>query len=307
MDAFLFYIDDWLSSRKVEEMDQLEELAYFRLLVYAAKEPDCGLPKDPRRLAKWSRLGAQWGKLTRDPDFQFDNTTSGEKILACFEIEKDGRIYNKRLLQTFTKYQASLEQRKAAANRRWGKSIPAPATESATTADANADANAYPPDGPLAPESHNASHSVRNATRVGDGNGNGNVLESTKTEEQTKNSKLAVIPFPSNFTNQDLNPFRIFEEIWLAYPEAGRSRKEMSRGVFFGILDQFKGKELELLDTILAGLTAWRQSDLWTRGAVHGIRNWLSERLWIETPPPPQRLERQQQSAVASGPQYREL
>jgi hypothetical protein len=296
MDAFLFYIDDWISSRKVEEMDQLEELAYFRLLLYAAKEDDCGLPKDPRRLARWSRLGAQWDMLTKDPEFQYDNKTSGQKILDCFPIEVNGRIYNERALKVFSKYKSAKEQKKAAANKRWGHSANAsnvhPQCGDHADAYAGASSFGYAGSDAAVASSHDVSQCGKDAIRVE----NGYELESTKNKELLLDStkperRTGVIEFPTSGGNAlaaipRLNPYDIFEQIWQAYPEQGRSRKVISRGVFFGVLAQFEGKESELLTTILAGIAVWRDSDLWTRGAVHHIKNWLSERLWIETPPP---------------------
>ncbi len=122
MDAFLFYVDDWLSSKRVNEMDAHEERGYLRLLLHAAKEPDCGLPDDPKRLALMSKLGAQWNRPTRDKKFRF-GATSVEKLLACFEIKKNGRIYNERLLQVFNKHKDVVEARQKAARAKYAMRV----------------------------------------------------------------------------------------------------------------------------------------------------------------------------------------
>lgn len=100
MRAFLFYIDDWLSSKKIARMDAVEERGYLRLLLYAATEPDCGLPNDDDELANISLLGPQWNKPTADEFKRFKSQTSGQKLRACF-IEKGERLFNDRLLREF--------------------------------------------------------------------------------------------------------------------------------------------------------------------------------------------------------------
>ncbi len=84
--AFLFYVEDWLSSTAIDLMSAGEERGYLRLLLHMWKRPDCGLPNDDRVLAHLSKLGKQWhGK-------------SGAVVRAEF-FERDGRLYNERLLR----------------------------------------------------------------------------------------------------------------------------------------------------------------------------------------------------------------
>jgi uncharacterized protein YdaU (DUF1376 family) len=54
--AFLFYVEDWLSSTAIDLMTAAEERGYLRLLLHAWKNPDCGLPNDDRILAHLSKL-----------------------------------------------------------------------------------------------------------------------------------------------------------------------------------------------------------------------------------------------------------
>lgn len=85
-EAFLFYVDDWLSSPNVALLSLEEEGAYLNLLMRAWKQPDCGLPNDDAALAAWSKLGAaKWKK-------------SGARLRALFE-EQNGRLYNPRLMR----------------------------------------------------------------------------------------------------------------------------------------------------------------------------------------------------------------
>lgn len=124
MRAFLFYIDDWLSSKKVDLMDAHEERGYLRLLLRAATETDCGLPDDDSQLAVFSKLGAQWFKPTKEKDFRLGEKTSGQKLRECFFV-RDGRLFNERLLKEW-EYQKSISEKRSKASaagnaKRWHK------------------------------------------------------------------------------------------------------------------------------------------------------------------------------------------
>jgi hypothetical protein len=121
MDAFLLYVDDWLSSKKIAMMDAVEERGYLRLLLYAAKEPDCGLPDDDNQLAVISLLGHQWNRVTKellkrthDPETRVFRT-SGAKLRECF-LARDGRLYNTRLMQEFI-HQKEVREARARAGK----------------------------------------------------------------------------------------------------------------------------------------------------------------------------------------------
>lgn len=110
--AFFFYVDDWLSSSRIVLMDADEERGYLRLLLHSWKQPDCGLPADPATLAALAKIPlGKWKRI------------HGQKILACF-FERDGRIYNERLLRE-RQYQEDYHKNRASAGRkgaekRWG-------------------------------------------------------------------------------------------------------------------------------------------------------------------------------------------
>jgi uncharacterized protein YdaU (DUF1376 family) len=108
--AFLFYVEDWLSSTAIDLMTAAEERGYLRLLLHAWKNPDCGLPNDDRILAHLSKLETEW------------QTGSGEVVRAEF-FERDGRLYNERLLRERENQRAVREARsgagKAGAESRW--------------------------------------------------------------------------------------------------------------------------------------------------------------------------------------------
>lgn len=106
MKAFLFFVDDWLASTKIAAMNAEEERAYLRLLLHAAKQDDCGLPDDDRLLAELSRLGPKWKR------------ESGHRVRACFEL-RDGRLYNARLLQEWTRQQEFRSKQSQRAKGRW--------------------------------------------------------------------------------------------------------------------------------------------------------------------------------------------
>lgn len=197
MDAFLFYIDDWTSSHRVEEMDQLEELAYFRLLIYAAKQPDCGIPDNPKLLAKLSRLNGQWDQVTSDESYRFDDRTSGQKVVACFEIRHNGRLYNIRLLKTFIKYLETKIRTSGAAKKRWNQDAEPEHMLAQSLSYANAllehsDATPY------AQPTHDlctpVASSVVSARASEHGNGNGH---SSETPKSTEFSTTPAVPKPS--------------------------------------------------------------------------------------------------------------
>jgi|TARA_R110002126_G_scaffold4000_2_gene21840 hypothetical protein len=113
MNAFLFYVDDWISSAHVEMMDAAEERGYLRLLLRCAKEEDCGIPHDAAQLSIMSMLGAQWWKQTADKSRRIGEMTSGDKLLKCFE-SRGGRLYNLRLLKEFENQKRIREERRIA-------------------------------------------------------------------------------------------------------------------------------------------------------------------------------------------------
>lgn len=110
--AFPFYPNDWLSSTQIALMTPAEEGAYIRLLCIAWNEPDCGLPDDEEQLARLSRLGADWNKV------------SYNRVIACF-VKRGERLYNERLLiewkkQKEYKKKASMAGKKGMQTR-WGQ------------------------------------------------------------------------------------------------------------------------------------------------------------------------------------------
>lgn len=123
--AFLFYVEDWLSSTAIDLMTGAEERGYLRLLLHAWKAPDCGLPNDDRVLARLSRLDGEW------------HTGSGAVVRSEF-FEKDGRLYNARLLKERENQIAVRMARsgagKAGAEARWnGKRMVLPIANASQT------------------------------------------------------------------------------------------------------------------------------------------------------------------------------
>jgi len=117
-------IDYWLSSPAIESMDAFEERGYLRLLLYAARQEDCGVPGDDAALAAISLLGRQWYKLSRDRTKRANNLTSGQKLRSCF-FERDGRLYDEGLLRQWESQNHVKEMRRRAGQlgnqRRWGQ------------------------------------------------------------------------------------------------------------------------------------------------------------------------------------------
>lgn len=117
MNVLPLFIDDWLSSPRIEAMDAAEERGYMRLLMRAAKN-DGWIANDPVELALWSKLGRQWNKVTHDPKYRVRGVTSGQKILECF-VERGDRLYNQRLEIAIFSFKNLQEQRRKAAQKRW--------------------------------------------------------------------------------------------------------------------------------------------------------------------------------------------
>lgn len=111
-DAFLLYVDDWLSSSRIELMDAHEERGYLRLLMRAWKQSDCGLPTDELTLAAWSKMGSQWFRETADRALRVPGMTSGQKVLQCF-FSRDGRFFNERQLSE-RQYQERVNEKRRA-------------------------------------------------------------------------------------------------------------------------------------------------------------------------------------------------
>ncbi len=99
--AFQFYPNEWLGSQNVTLMTAAEEGAYIRLLAYAWGNIDCGLEDDDQILSVLSRLGEGWfngGSL---------------KVRKCF-IERNGKLYNERLLEERKKQEEWAEKSRQA-------------------------------------------------------------------------------------------------------------------------------------------------------------------------------------------------
>lgn len=84
--AFLFDVNDWLSSITVEEMSGEAVKAYIYLLCRAWHEtPIATLPNDEARLARMAKLSLpEWDRLK-------------DEILPQFQLGSDDRIFNARL------------------------------------------------------------------------------------------------------------------------------------------------------------------------------------------------------------------
>lgn len=103
---FPFYVDDWLSSDRIEAFTLEQEAAYLRLLIRQWKAPDGQLPKDEEVLARFSRLGAKWKKV-------------GRPILAACFVERAGGWVNPRLRQIWLHVRERSAKARAAAEKRW--------------------------------------------------------------------------------------------------------------------------------------------------------------------------------------------
>ncbi len=115
--AIQFYCNDWLSSPTVMSMEPLEELAYFRMLLFMWQSGDCSIPNDAERMAKLTRTDV--------------NTCSivFEQAMSTHPTEPN-RLTNKRLLrqwderQEFRKAKSEAGKRSGEARRKQRKPEP---------------------------------------------------------------------------------------------------------------------------------------------------------------------------------------
>lgn len=109
---FPFYPDDFVSDGDVEAMRTEEVGAYILLLCKAWREdPPCSIPNDDRLLAKWSRLTDQAWLEARPA------------VLACWDLRRDGRLYQKRLRLEYeklrTRHRLLSQQGRIGAAKKW--------------------------------------------------------------------------------------------------------------------------------------------------------------------------------------------
>ena len=102
--AIQFYCNDWLSSPTVMSMEPLEELAYFRMLLFMWQSGDCSIPNDPERMAKLTRTDANTCSIVFE---QAMNTHPTEP----------NRLTNNRLFRQWTERQEFRKQKSEAGKR----------------------------------------------------------------------------------------------------------------------------------------------------------------------------------------------
>lgn len=94
----------------------------------------------------------------------------------------------------------------------------------------------------------------------------------------------------SNGHNKDEDERQRFELLVQAYPAAGKERLEQAFKTFVAVMfEERQSSGLSsgaLMSEMLEGLSRWRASDRWSRGRVHLLKTYLSERLWREHPEP---------------------
>lgn len=105
--AFLFYASDWLGSARRMGMSLAERGAYIDLLAVQWGDPECSLPADEGKLARY--VGAsesEWAEIRHE-------------VMACFDPHPvlEGRLANTRLYDVWTERQEMVEQRRNAGQR----------------------------------------------------------------------------------------------------------------------------------------------------------------------------------------------
>lgn len=96
-------VDAFTSDELVEAMSTEEVGAYFLLICKAWKsEPPCTIPDDDKTLARWARMSVRRWLACK------------EKVLAPWKIDAPGRLFQKRLRESFAHVTAQVEKKKAA-------------------------------------------------------------------------------------------------------------------------------------------------------------------------------------------------
>jgi len=105
--AMPLYVNDWLSSRRVQTMSQAQELAYFRLLCFCWTSGDASLPDNDNQLSVLSRMGEEW----------FNGSSTSVK--ECFNKHptKVGFLTNERLYDLWLERQEWREKCRAAGRK----------------------------------------------------------------------------------------------------------------------------------------------------------------------------------------------
>jgi hypothetical protein len=246
MRAFHFYIDDWLSSKKIARMDAAEERGYLRLLLRAASEPDCGLPDDEAELAIYSKLGDQWWKVTKEKGFRIAGKTSGQKLRECF-VSKDGRLYNERLLREFDYQKSVSERRSKAAEKanlvRWSK----------------------PP------------NQIPNGSETVSQNDPNDVSVSVSVSQEGFLKKVG---------DSDFDYESGFHELWSLYPKKGRTKIVDSQRFYVETVSPDPMRLHESLVAPLRPGGKWAESEHWRRGYISSIAEYIRNRRDLEDPEP---------------------
>jgi hypothetical protein len=80
----------------------------------------------------------------------------------------------------------------------------------------------------------------------------------------------------------------LFERLVAEYPEGGRGEMKAARRAFENALcSEHPGREVDVFAEIFGAVIRWKMYDYrWLNGKVHGLRKFLEERMWIESPQP---------------------
>jgi hypothetical protein len=240
-------IDEWISSPRIASMDALEERGYLRMLLYAARQEDCGLPREDTALAEISLLGRQWYKPTREKSKRTESGTSGEKLRTAF-FERSGRLYSEALLRDW-EHQTHVEIARRRAGqignaRRWGNRTVKVSQEGIAN-------------GSQVPSRFDPSHGNRPNAEVPD-----NAIYSMYQE--------LVARWPEDKRGVDLGA-----QLWISLVDAGEIT-EASVGELFAGLERWKESELWRKDNgkYIPALANPQGS------------GWLQKRAWKDHPKP---------------------
>lgn len=260
MDAILVYIDDVLGSTFRRGLREEEQLGYALLCLHGAKAEHEGLSRDDFALAALSELGKRW--FQRPPG---STETRGARILAKF-VERDGRLFNERVLAEVDKFRASAEKRRevasAGAEARWGKARGnAP---SITKRDARG-----------------------NAQRKA-----GSMLEaSSKHLPSIAEPMLSTCqpkPNPKEKENNLLSASLRESFDWLEAHYPNKVSVQLALQTWLSLADRGTIADADI-SAIKAGLQRWKESESWAQEGgkyIPGLARWIADQRWKDDPKP---------------------
>lgn len=256
-------IDDWLGSTRIALMDAEQERGYLRLLLHSAKSEDLGLPADDGVLSKLAMMPTSWRK-------------KGAAIKACFE-ERDGRLYNRKLVEVAGKHNGIKKERSQAAGRRW-----AHANGMQTTCKTDANGVQVAHDSECKTDAKRMQTACKTDAPLP-------LPFGESPENRGFSGEDVVVPPlppqpPETAENQQLAA-DAFDRFWRAYPRKTPASKRFTAENMWGAMVLQGQITAANIGEVFDGLNRWKRSRDWAdQRYISDPAKWLAERRWRDEP-----------------------